>query len=145
MQNNYANIRRSEKPRMGCRSVRGGERGNAGAPVYLGHVAVLSKACDVFQGVGGVTDRAVMWGCLRETLQIIRERREVQGGLVVVVELVCIACNRNNVLNYKEVLKIFKGLFFVTFPWEGRIPVLRQNANHPLLYPSAPALLVAYV
>lgn len=29
------------------------------------------------------------------------------GGLVVVVELVCIACNRNNVQNYKEVLKNF--------------------------------------
>lgn len=57
----------------------GGKRGNAGAPVYLGHVAVLSEACNVFQGVGGVTDRAVMWGCLPETLQIIREQREVKG------------------------------------------------------------------
>lgn len=76
----YANIRRSEKPRMGCRGVWGGERGNAGAPVYLGHVAVLSETCDVFQGVGGVTDRAVMWGCVRETLQIIREQRGVGGG-----------------------------------------------------------------
>lgn len=88
---------------MGCRRVRGAARGNAGAPVYLGHVAVLSEACNVFQGVGGVTDRAVMWGGLRETLQIIREQREVQEGLVVVVGLVCIACNRNNVQNSKEV------------------------------------------
>ena len=38
-----------------------GEEGKGGA-VYLGHVAVKVEACDVFQGVGGVTDRAVMWG-----------------------------------------------------------------------------------
>lgn len=40
---------------------------------------VLSEACDVFQGVGGVSDRAVMWGCMRETRKIIRERMEGSG------------------------------------------------------------------
>lgn len=106
-----------------------------GAPVYLGHVAVLSEACDVFQGGRGVTDRAVMWGCLREKLQIIREQREVQGGLVLVAGLVCVACNRNNVQNYKEVLNIFSPPTFATFPWEERSPVLRQNGNHPRVQP----------
>lgn len=57
-----------------------------------------------------------MWGCLREKLQIIREQREVQWGLVLAVGLVCVACNRNNVKNYKEP-------FFCVFPLGRKKPL----------------------
>lgn len=100
------------KSLMGCR-MSCGEAG--GAPVYLGYVAVLSEACDVFQGVGGLTDRAVMWGCLCEKLQIIRERREGVGFWPWRLDSLASACSGNNVQNYKEVLNIFQGPFFFLF------------------------------
>lgn len=54
-----------------------GEDGKEGA-VYLGRVAVWVEACDVFQGVGGVSGRAVMWGgCVgHSTLKLQGSRAE---------------------------------------------------------------------
>lgn len=56
--------------------------------VYLGHVAVFVEACDVFQGVGGVSDIAVMWGaCVgHSTLKLQGGRAGERGD-----ELVCVA------------------------------------------------------
>lgn len=109
-------------------------RWREGGAVYLCHVAVQVEACNVFQGVGGVSGRAVMWdGCVgNSTLKLQGSQVDEEWDELVCITSHCIwhkqcaPCRIKRFLNFGHNNMLFS---FNNFP-KGS-PVLCQNGNKP--------------